>query len=272
METVLAKYATLIFNQSFLPVLILSPEQKLVACSESFCRLVGYTKDEIYKRVPLDNISLRMWAKSGGELLDKVKRTDRPLQYREIFLHKGGEAIKTSTCLNLARDARNKPLFYYLIVTEINPKAQSKGEESPFDEFILPFQKPLSLEAITKEMQNSNPQKRMKACADLVSIQDKGAVPVLIKALRDPVPEVRMSACLSLCELEAEAAVPALINMARDRSSLVRWGAVTALGRIGSEAAASTLRATLQDPDDDVKSATREALAAIMENRKSSEK
>jgi len=271
METVFNKYANLIFNQSFLPILVLSPEEKLLSCTESFCQLVGYPKAEIYKKLKLDDLSLRMWAKFGGELVERVKRTGRPLQYTEIFLHKNGKPIPASTCLNLVRDSQKKPLFYYLIVTEINPENYDTDSYSPLDESPFLFQKSLSLETITKEMQNANPQIRMKACADLVSIQETGAIPILIKALRDSVPEVRMSACLSLSELEAVDAIPELTNMVQDQSGLVRWGAVTALGRMGSNEASPTLRSALQDSDDDVKSAAREALAAIVKNRKSLE-
>ena len=268
METVLNKYANLIFNQSFLPTLILSPAEKLLACTESFCQLVGYSKAELFKKLKFDDISLRRWAKSGGELLDRVKRTGRPLQYNEVFLHKDGKSISTSTCLNLVRDSQNKLLFYYLIVAEINPDNYDMASQSSYDELQIPIQKPLSLETIVKEMQNANPQIRMRACADLVSIQETGAIPVLIKALKDSVPEVRMSACLSLSELEAKGAISELTNMVKDKSGLVRWGAVTALGRIGGDKASPTLVSALQDSDDDVKSAAREALAAITENRK----
>jgi PAS domain S-box-containing protein len=270
METMLGKYAQLIFKQSFLPILILSPEEKVLACSESFCRLVGYTKDEIYKKVPLGNITLRVWSRSNGELIDRVKRTSRPLQYNEVFLHKSGQFIPTSTCLNIVRDTGNNPLFYYLIVTEISPDKGDAVSRSLYDEFNFPFQRSLKLEDVAREMENDDPQIRMKACTDMVSTQDKGAVPHLIKALGDPIPEVRMSACLSLSEMEAEKAVPSLVDLLRDRSSLVRWGAVTALGRIGGNTTVPALEEALQDSDVDVKNAARDALALMTKNKDSS--
>ena len=62
-------------------------------------------------------------------------------------------------------------------------------------------------------------------------------------------------------------AVDPLIPLLKDPKKQVRKNAAWALGIIGDDRAVATLTASLDDPDGDVRTATREALDAIKKKR-----
>jgi HEAT repeat protein len=93
----------------------------------------------------------------------------------------------------------------------------------------------------------------------------RGAVPVA--ALADPDDWVRVRAAAALGAQRAAEAVPRLIPLLGDASKLVALKAVEALGDIGGESAFRALLETLGNEDQEMQSASEEAIAKIQDRQ-----
>ena len=120
MEQNLDQFLTPIITESFLPIIILTPEGKILACSESFCQMTGFSKSDIYGGRHINDITPKSWHKKDDEIMAAVKNSGLPKHYGKEFLCRDGRHIPVEACLNQVTKENGLPTYFYLIVTEMN--------------------------------------------------------------------------------------------------------------------------------------------------------
>jgi PAS domain S-box-containing protein len=268
LEQNLDQFLTPIFKESFLPIIILSPEGKILACSNSFCQMTGFSKSGIYDGKHLIDITPESWHKTDIEIMEAVKKTRLPKHYRKEFLSHDGRHIPVEACLNQVTKENGSPTYFYLIVTEWKGSDTANFPAGAGSTNGVALSDADKIKILRKELKSSDPYTRVRAAADLGKFSKDGVFGLLAEALKDPVKEVRMNACLSLGDIADRKAAPLLVDMLRDHSSNVRWGAVRALGKLGDKSTAQALTSALKDPDVDVRRESRDSLRLLQADKK----
>ncbi len=123
---------------------------------------------------------------------------------------------------------------------------------------------PAAYEPLEETLVSGEPAAQKGACEIVGFIRDARAVRPVAALLEAEDESVRWTAAKTLGALDGKYAVESLIGACRDSSPRVREVAVLALGRIKHFDAVPTLtRVAEEDPDDAVRAAAAEALAAI---------
>ncbi|HIP10331.1 MAG TPA: HEAT repeat domain-containing protein, partial [Rhodospirillales bacterium] len=121
------------------------------------------------------------------------------------------------------------------------------------------------LEALMKQIHNSDIQVRCEAIQNLGMIGDSTAVPALIHALEDPDELVRgyVVEALSSIGQPTGNVIPALLDALDDKDPEVRLYAAEGLGKIGEPVAIPELIQALDDPNESVAAAIAQTLQII---------
>jgi PAS domain S-box-containing protein len=255
-------------NESFLPLAVFSADGQILACSPSFCVLLGYEEAELVDEKSDKDLTPAFWWESDKVIQADITKTGLPKHYRKELLCKDGRALAVQICSNRVYNTDNTPSFYYMFVTEMDVrKEQILSKSLPKNNNKANGQLP-TLEDLIRDLSSEDSHTRIKATAALGKIKSKESVEALTGALRDSNKDVRLNACLSLGDLGVKDAVPSLILALEDTSSSVRWGAAMGLKKLLDKQAIPRLKAALRDKDIDVRRAAREALEAISLNRK----
>ncbi|NMC50575.1 MAG: HEAT repeat domain-containing protein, partial [Desulfovibrio sp.] len=123
------------------------------------------------------------------------------------------------------------------------------------------------LELIVSRLEDEAPEVRRTVVELLGRCPEGKGVPFLLRALADPDDWVRVRAVEALGAQRAAEAVPRLIPLLGDASKLVALKAVEALGDIGGESAFRALLETLGNEDQEMQSASEEAIAKIQDRQ-----
>lgn len=123
------------------------------------------------------------------------------------------------------------------------------------------------LDMIVSRLEDEAPEVRRTVVELLGRCPEGKGAPYLLRALADPDDWVRVRAVEALGAQRAAEAVPRLIPLLGDASKLVALKAVEALGDIGGESAFRALLETLGNEDQEMQSASEEAIAKIQDRQ-----
>lgn len=104
------------------------PDGSTLIFNEAFCRLTGYTRDELYHLRSLTDLTtpeslpdeLKMWA--------VIDRPREPQRYEKKYRRKDGTVVPVELLTHVALDSHDNILFYYTFITDISDRKR-KDEE-----------------------------------------------------------------------------------------------------------------------------------------------
>ena len=175
-------------------------------------------------------------------LLDKVSSSSRPILYRIL------DKVVNETSVNslVLKSHSKEPLIRTHIAT-----------------LLSRFNKPESIEALTRLLRDSNKSVRQSALKGLAELKAEQAVQPICQLLRDPDIMVQSAAIDSLVRIRAGNTVKHLIEILQDESEYVRRAAVEVLNEVGDQRAIKDLLNALRDADWWVKVRAADALGSI---------
>lgn len=175
---------------------------------------------------------------------DKIPHTqDKDYAFKSVppSVHNAFEVVK-SNHLDVPSKARKNVAAWLDRVTSFDPQATAAD--------------------LVGSLDSGDSAERRAAVEDL-RLLGADAAPALIGALQSPTPAVRETAAGLLGGIPSPAVTDALIDSLNDSDSEVRWSIVTALEEIGDPSALAPIEALSNDPDDDVRDAVADAVAAL---------
>lgn len=118
-------------------------------------------------------------------------------------------------------------------------------------------------EDLIERIQDPDPARRAEAAYQMGVWGDPSFLPFLEHALEDPDSQVRWRSVQALSRMELPRKPRGVSPLLKDKTPRVRAAAATVLGRWGDEAAIPDLFSLLNDPDQEVRYRTIEALGEI---------
>lgn len=103
------------------PYLIISPDGQIMECNWTFCKLTGYTKDELKKLRWNMDLTPAEWRQKEAETLDLLCQNGEPRVYRKELLHKNRSRIPVEVVAH-AITGHDGKVHKYLAFINILPR------------------------------------------------------------------------------------------------------------------------------------------------------
>ena len=118
-------------------------------------------------------------------------------------------------------------------------------------------------DAVRDAYESDNPTLVQSAIYGMGQSSNPAWLPTVVDEMSNPVPGVRFEAATACGLLGEETVVPHLMRLLRDDDSEVRLASIKALGMIGGTMAKNALQLHLNDEDEAIEEAAREALISL---------
>lgn len=112
-----------LLKQSSQPFAIRCLDGRLSIYNAAFCKLVGYTKEELngFNAIQLTPPE---WLEREKVFLDELKDTGQTVHYEKEYIRKDGTRIPVEALVHLIKDDLGQPERYYAFITDISERKQ----------------------------------------------------------------------------------------------------------------------------------------------------
>lgn len=119
-----------LLEQSSQPLGVGFPNGRLGLVNTAFCRLVGYSKEELQQIDWNRTLTAPAWYESEAHYLQQLEQNDQPLRYDKEYVHKDGHIIPVELFVHLMRNQAGEVAYYYAFVTDITRRKQHEREQT----------------------------------------------------------------------------------------------------------------------------------------------
>jgi PAS domain S-box-containing protein len=106
------------------------PDGSTMIFNEAFCRLTGYTRNELYHQSWATDLTTPESLPDELKMLEVLDRTHEPQRYEKYYRRKDGTVIPIELLTHVALDTRGNILFYYSFITDISDRKRKDEELS----------------------------------------------------------------------------------------------------------------------------------------------
>lgn len=118
-----------LLEQSSQPLGVGFPDGRLGMVNTAFCRLLGYSKEELQQIEWNRTLTAPAWHESETRYLQQLEQDDQPVRYEKEYIHKDGRVIPVELFVHLMRDQTGEIAYYYAFVTDITQRKQHQREQ-----------------------------------------------------------------------------------------------------------------------------------------------
>lgn len=118
-----------LLEQSSQPLGVGFPDGRLGMVNTAFCRLVGYSKEELQQIDWNRTLTASVWNESEARYLKRLEQDDQPVRYEKEYIHKDGRVIPVELFVHLMRNQAGEVAYYYAFVTDITQRKQHEREQ-----------------------------------------------------------------------------------------------------------------------------------------------
>ncbi len=104
------------------------PDGSTMIFNEAFCRLTGYTREELYNINWATDLTTPGSRKGELEALEVLDRTHEPQRYEKCYRRKNGSIVPIELFSHVALDPQENTIFYYSFITDISERKQKEEE------------------------------------------------------------------------------------------------------------------------------------------------
>jgi len=117
-----------LIEQSSQPLGVGYPNGRLGTVNSAFCRLVGYSRDELKSIDWASVLTPPEWLESERRHLEELHLTGKPVRYEKEYIRKDRTRVSIELLVHLVRDEYGQPQYYYAFVNDITDRKQMEGE------------------------------------------------------------------------------------------------------------------------------------------------
>jgi PAS domain S-box-containing protein len=123
-----------LIEQSSQPLGVGYPDGRLAMVNSAFCRLVGYSRDELLSINWANVLTPPEWMETQSRYLEELRLTGQPVRYEKEYIRKDGTKVPVELFVHLVRDGEGQPQYYYSFTNDITErklaeKSLRKSEE-----------------------------------------------------------------------------------------------------------------------------------------------
>lgn len=102
------------------PFVIADAVGLIKGCNSAYCRLTGYTRDELRSKKCGEDLTPGEWRKQEAGIIAGQIKSKMPAIYRKEYVRKDGERIPIELYNHLIFDKNGRPLYFYAFVTDMS--------------------------------------------------------------------------------------------------------------------------------------------------------
>jgi PAS domain S-box-containing protein len=103
------------------PFVIADASGLIIGCNGAFCRLTGYSKEELASKHVADLTPLE-WRKQESGIIAGQVRSHMPAIYRKEYARKDGTRVPVELYDHVLFDKGGRPAYFYAFVTDTTEK------------------------------------------------------------------------------------------------------------------------------------------------------
>lgn len=124
-----ADFLANLLERSSQPLGVGFTDGRLGLVNAAFCRLVGYSKEELQTMDWTAELTPLEWYESEQQYLQKLQQDDQPVRYEKEYVHKDGRYIPVELFVHLMRSEWGEVAYYYGFITDITERKQHEREQ-----------------------------------------------------------------------------------------------------------------------------------------------
>ncbi|HTY91112.1 MAG TPA: PAS domain S-box protein [Methanocella sp.] len=103
------------------PFVIADSSGLIIGCNGAFCRLVGYSKDELRSKRVVE-LTPPEWRKQESGIIAGQVRSKMPAIYRKEYMRRDGSRVPVELYDHVIFDKAGHPLYFYAFVTDVTER------------------------------------------------------------------------------------------------------------------------------------------------------
>ncbi len=109
-----------IIEGSSQPFVIADSRGQVKGCNTAYCRLVGYTSDELISKKCSEDLTPPEWRKNEVEVIAAQIMTKMPAIYKKEYFRKDGSRVLVELYGHIIFDTNGSPLYFYAFVCDVS--------------------------------------------------------------------------------------------------------------------------------------------------------
>ena len=102
------------------PFVIADSRGQIKGCNTAYCRLTGYTGDELLSKKCGEDLTPPEWRKKEAEVIAAQIMTKMPAIYKKEYFRKDGSRVQVELYDHIIFDTKGSPLYFYAFVSDIS--------------------------------------------------------------------------------------------------------------------------------------------------------
>ena len=133
-----AKFLADVMDRSSQPWTVGNLDGTLGRCNQAFCRLVGYSQQELKSIDWVKGLTPLRWRDEESARLAKLRQTGKPVRYEKQYIKKDGSLVPVELFVDCARDEQGELQYYCAFVSDITERKLAEerfrilAEDAPF--------------------------------------------------------------------------------------------------------------------------------------------
>lgn len=91
-------------------------------CNTAYCRLTGYTREELLSKKCGEDLTPPEWRKNESEVIAAQILTKMPAIYKKEYVKKDGSRVPVELYDHIIFDTKGGPLYFYAFVSDISSR------------------------------------------------------------------------------------------------------------------------------------------------------
>ncbi len=109
-----------IVEGSIQPFVIADSRGRVKGCNTAYCRLTGYTSEELLSKKCGEDLTPPEWRNRESEVIAAQIMTKLPAIYKKEYIRKDGSRVFVELYDHIIFDTKGSPLYFYAFVTDIS--------------------------------------------------------------------------------------------------------------------------------------------------------
>jgi PAS domain S-box-containing protein len=104
------------------PFVIADAYGKIKGCNMAYCRLTGYSSEELLSKKCGEDLTPPEWRQKEAEVVAAQIKTKMPAIYIKEYVRKDGSRVAIELYDHIIFDNKDAPIYFYAFVTDVSLK------------------------------------------------------------------------------------------------------------------------------------------------------
>ena len=117
-----AQFMADVLERSSQPLAVGYPDGRLMTFNTAYCKLLGYSKEELHKLEWLVDLTPPEWHEVVVKAAEEIKRTRQPQRFEKEYIRKDGSRVPVEVLAHPIFDSKGNLQYFYSFFTDITER------------------------------------------------------------------------------------------------------------------------------------------------------